>query len=268
MTVRATRENAYTVRLAAGLGMLAETVILLDLWRVGMDTATLTRAARESGRFPGLSASRLKNLVSDGFAMRYLVDTGAPAQLLKALHPALTRREFEQLLFLYTCRAHPILADFVCAVYWPAYAAGCTHLANAEARRFVTRSNQEGKTTTPWAESTIRRASGYLTGCCADFGLLERGKRSERRILPYRLEPRTGAILAYERHFAGIGDTRLIAAPDWALFGLTPKDVLTELKQLALKGQLIVQTAGHVTQISWPCKTIGEVIDAIAQGNL
>jgi len=262
------QQRAYTVRLAAGLGMIAETAILLDLWQDGMDTATLTRAARESGRFPGLSASRLGNLVSDGFSIRYLVQQGTPAQLLKALQPALARREFEQLLFLYTCRAHAILADFVCEVYWPAYAAGRTHLDNEEARQFVARSNQEGKTTTPWTEGTIRRAAGYLTGCCADFGLLERGKRIERRILPYRLEPRTGAILAYERHFAGLGDNRLIADPDWALFGLAPGDVLSELRNFARKGQLIVQTAGAATQISWPYKTMDEVIDAIAQGNL
>ncbi len=268
MMVMAARENAYTVRLAAGLGMTEETVILLDLWQEGMDTRALTRAARESGRFPGISASRLDNLVSDGFALRYLVSQGAPARLLKALQPYLSRREFEQLLFLYTCRAHPILADFVGEVYWPAYAAGRVRLDNGEARQFVTHGNQEGKTTTPWAESTIRRAAGYLTGCCADFGLLERGRRTERRILTYRLESRTGAILAYECHFAGLGDNRLIANPDWALFGLTPEDVLTELKHLALKGQLIVQTAGHVTQISWPYTTMDEVIDAIAHGHL
>ena len=263
----AVQEKAYTVRLAAGLGMIEETMILLDLWQDGMDTSALTRVARESGRFPGLSASRLANLVSDGFALRYLVDHGAPAHLLKALQPQLARREFEQLLFLYTCRAHAILADFVREVYWPAYAAGRDRLDNTEARLFVTRANQDGKTTTPWADSTIRRAAGYLTGCCADFGLLERGKRKERRILPYRLEARVGAILAYERHFAGLGDNRLIADPDWALFGLAPEDVLAELKQLALMGQLIVQTAGGVAQISWPYKTMEEAIDGVTQSN-
>jgi hypothetical protein len=207
-------------------------------------------------------------VVSEGFAPRYLVDNGAPARLLKALLPALARREFAQLLFRYTCRAHPILADFVCEVYWPAYAAGWVYVENEEARQFVTRGNQDGKTTSPWSEGTIRRAAGYLTGCCSDFGLLERGVRKARRILPYRLEPRTGAILAYERHFAGLGDNAVIADPGWALFGLTPEDVLAELKQLALKGQLIVQTAGRITQISWPYKTMDEVIDAVAQGNL
>lgn len=268
MTGATLRQPAYTVRLSAGLGLLAETPILLDLWQPGMATATLTRVARESGRFPGLSAARLANLVADGFALRYLVDQGAPARWLQRLQPHLARREFTQLLFLFTCRAHAILTDFVCEVYWPAYAAGRATLANTEAQLFVTRGNQAGKTTTPWAESTIRRAAGYLTGCCADFGLLERGARTQRRLLPYRLEPRVATIMAYERHFAGWGDNRLVAAPDWALFGLSPVDVVATLKHLALNGQLIVQTAGAVTQLSWIYTTMDEVIDAIAQSNL
>ncbi len=178
-------DKAYTVRLGAGLGMIEETIILLDLWREGMDTPTLTRAARESGRFPSMSASRLENLVSDGFAPRYLMDSGAPAQLLKALGPLIARRELEQLMFLYTCRAHAILADFVREVYWRAYAAGRDTLDTEAARMFITRANQDGKTTTPWSDSTITRAARYVTGCCADFGLLERGHRTARRILPW-----------------------------------------------------------------------------------
>ncbi len=262
------RDKSYTVRLAAGLGMIEETLILLDLWRAGIDIPTLTRAARESGRFPSMSASRLENLVSDGFAPRYLVNDGAPAQLLKALAPVVARRELEQCMFLYTCRAHAILADFVRDVYWSAYAGGRDTLDNAIARTFVMRANQAGKTTTPWSDSTIRRAAGYLTGCCADFGLLERGKRTARHMLSYRIEPHVVAILAHDLHFAGLGDNRLLGDPDWALFGLDPSDVLHELKRLALKGALIVQTAGGVTHIGWQYKAIDEVIDAIAHGTL
>jgi hypothetical protein len=261
-------DKAYTVRLGAGLGMIEETVILLDLWSDGMDTGTLTRTARESGRFPSMSASRLENLVSDGFALRYLVDNGAPARLLKALSPVMSRRELEQLMFLYTCRAHAILADFVRQVYWRAYAAGRDTLDNEVARTFIIRANQDGKTTTPWSDSTITRAARYVTGCCADFGLLERGHRTARRILSYRIEPQVVAILAHDLHFAGLGDNRLLADPDWALFGLEPNDVLSELKRLALKGAIIVQTAGGVTHIGWQYKTIDEVIDAIAHGAL
>lgn len=258
--------GAYTARLAAGLGLIDETLALLELWHEGMDTPSLIRVAVQSGRFPTLSARRIENMVSDGFAIRYLVQGGAPARLLKTLALTLARRELEQVMFLYTCRAHPVLADFVREVYWPAYGAGRSTLTNDDARAFVTRANQAGKTTTPWSESTIQRAAGYLTGCLADFGLLERGKRTERRILPFRIEARVAALLAYDLHFAGLGDNSLLADPDWALFGLDTADAVSELRRLSLRGLMVVQTAGTVTRISWPHKTFDEVIDAIAQG--
>jgi hypothetical protein len=257
--------GTYTARLAAGLGLIDETLALFEFWREDMGIPELTRVAVQSGRFPSMSARRIKNMVSDGFAIRYLVNGAAPARLLTSLIDKFTRRELEQVMFLYTCRAHPILADFIREVYWPAYSAGRNSLDNEEARRFVADANQSGKTTTPWSESTIQRVAGYLTGCCADFGLLERGKRTERRIVPFRIESRVAALLSYDLHFAGLGDNTLLADEDWALFGMDTSDALGELRRLSLRGLMIVQTAGNVTRIGWQYKTIDEVTDAVAQ---
>ena len=256
----------YTAQLQAGLGMIDETRILLDLWEDDMDGPTLTHVALQSGQFAAMSARRLRNLVAECFAPRYLVQNGTPARLLRILQPLLVNREFEQLLFLYTCRANAILADFVRDVYWRDYAAGREMIDNGEALVFVTRANQDGKTTTPWSSSTLRRVAGYLTGTCADFSLLERGARSVRRILPFRIEQRVVGLLAYELHFAGHGDNRIVSSPDWALFGLEPADVVDELKRLALKGLLIVQTAGSAITIGWQYQSMDEVCDVIAQG--
>ena len=259
-------KGSYSSRLGAGLGMLEETRILLDLWQPGMQPANLQRVALESGRFPNVSARRLRNLVGECFALRYLAENGAPAVLLKSLLPVLSTREYEQLLFLYTCHAHPILTDFVCEVYWTAYSSGRDVLTNDEARAWVTRANQDGKTTSPWSERSIRNVAGYLTGVCAEYGLLERGQRVSRRIMPYRIESRVAAVLAYDLHFRGHGDNAVLSHPDWALFGMERGDVLDELKRLALKGLLIVQAAGDVTRISWPYKTMEELADVLTHG--
>ena len=258
----------YTSKLGAGLGMVDETRTLLELWQTGMDSLELYQAALSSGRFPSISARRLKNLVVDCFAPRYLVDNGGPALLLKALHTVLSMREIEQLMFFYTCRANLILADFIRDIYWQAYGASRETLDNEEAQRFVTRANQDGKTASPWSPMTIQNVAGYLTGCCADFGLLERGQRRVRRILPYRIEARVAALIAYDLHFAGQGDNSVLSDPQWALFGMEAADVLNELKRLALKGFVIVQAAGNVTRIGWQYKTMEEVSDAIAHGAL
>jgi len=257
--------TTYTTQLGAGLGMIEETRILLDLWRVGMSAADLNQSALQSGRFPNMSARRLRNVVVECFAPRYLRDKEVPARLLQRFKGVLASGELVQLLFIYTCRANAILADFVREVYWGAYTSGRTTLSNEDARAFVRRANQDGKTSTPWADSMIRRVAGYLTGCCADFGLLDRGRKSVRRILSYRIAPRIAAILAYDLHFAGLGDNRIVGDPQWALFGMDASDVLDELKRLSLKGLVIVQHASGTTRIGWPHRTMEELVDVLAQ---
>jgi Putative inner membrane protein (DUF1819) len=258
----------YTVQLSHGLGMVEETSQLLELWQEGMTGTELFRAALKSGRFSNMSARRLRDIAVVGFAPRYLTNGADPAKALKRLAARIAKGEFTQLLFLYTCRAHAILADFVCQVYWTAYTAGRQELSSAEALEFVIRAVHDGKTTTQWSDISVRRVAGNLTGSLADFGLLERASRATRKILPYQIEPSVAAILAYDLHLAGLGDNNVIAHPDWALFGLEPADVLNELKRLTLQGHLIVQSAGGATRISWNYKNMEELIDALAQREL
>lgn len=255
--------SSYTTSLRIGKGMIAETGHLLNLWQDGMDKTSLEEAALQSGAFPNMSARRLHNVVEECFATRYLYPMPQPAKWLKELQPILSSREFNQLLFLYTCRANDILADFVRQVYWPAYAAGKDMLGKEEAYDFVNKANQDGMTTTFWSENTVRRAAGDLTSTCADFGLLERGSKSLRRIQPYRIEQSVYAVLSYDLHFSGLGDNSIVSHPDWALFGLEPSDVVEELKRLSLKGWVIVQAAGNVIRIGWEHNNMEEVVNAL-----
>src|SRR5688500_16874801 len=99
----------YTTQLQAGLGMIEETRSLLQLWDEGVQPPALSQSALESGRFPNMSARRVRNLVIECFSPRYLSSDARPAALLKKLIQKVSPREFEQLLFVYTCRANPIL---------------------------------------------------------------------------------------------------------------------------------------------------------------
>ena len=255
----------YTTQLQAGLGLVEETRTLLDLWVPGMAAPGLCQAALHSGQFPGVTARRLRNIVVECFAPRYLVDEGRPAVLLKRLHRSLDLASLQQLMLVYTCRANPILADFIRTVYWPAYAAGAAVVDNEGARRFVERAIDDGRTARRWSPTTLRRVAGYLTGCCADFGLLEGGARTRRRIQRIRLSPRVVSLLAHDLHFHGVGDNALLGHPDWALFGLDRQDVLEEFRRLSLRNAWIVQAAGDTASIGWLHKTMESVCDVVAQ---
>lgn len=258
-------EKLYTSTLNAGMGMFQETKILLDLWQPGMDTTELQHLALASGQFPKMTARRLKNFVTEGFAAFYLRETETPALLLKKIAHVLPQQEIQQLLLIYISRVHVILADFIREVYWTNYAAGRETISFEEARSFVLRAVQDDKTTTKWSDNTIKRVGSYLTSYCADFGLLERGAKSTRRILTYRIEPRVAAFLAYELHFSGHGDNAVLSHADWGLFGLERLDVLEELKRLALRNLVIIQAAGGVTKISWRYESMEGLLDVLTR---
>ena len=259
-------KRSYTTQLQAGLGLVSETKTLLDLWAPGMSAKKLYEAALASGRFPTVTARRLRNIVIECFAPRYLIAGGKPAEHLRRLVPAVPTGELTQLLLVFTCRANPILGDFVRQVYWPRYEGGYTEITNNDARAFVERAIDDGKTIKRWSDATVRRVSGYLTGCCADYGLLEPGLRSSRRILPFRISPNVAAYLAHERHFAGIGDNALLIDENWQLFGLSREDVLEEIKRLSRKAMLIVQSSGEAIRISWKLKDMEALCDVLSQG--
>ena len=256
----------YSTQLHTGLGVLEESKSLLRLWEPGMKAPALCQKALKSGSFSKMSARRVRNLVIECFAPRFLRDGGEPAHYLQRLSPFLSTREFEQLLFLYTCRANLILADFVVEVYWERFGAGQQELTNLEARDFVVCAIRERRTAKAWSPGTIRRQAGYLTGACSDFGLLEPGRKTRRKILTYRLESRVAAVLAYDLHFHGNGDNAFMANPDWRLFGMDQTDIVEEMKKLSLKNWLIMQKAGTLTRITWKCKNLEELVDVLAQG--
>ncbi len=255
----------YTTKLGAGLGLIQETQALLNVWNPGMDAKDVYRAVLQSGEFPQVSARRLRNIVVECFAPRYLMADGKPAQYLKDLSAALSSTEIKQLFFLYTCRANLILADFVRNVFWERYAMGDDRVSNDDAGAFIRRAIDDGRTIKRWSEGMINRVASYLTGCCEDYGLLGNLTRAGRKILPFRIEPRVAAYLAHDLHFAGLGDNAVTSHSDWQLFGLTRDDVREEFKRLSLQGYFIHQSAGDITHIGWKHKSMEEFIDVLAQ---
>lgn len=259
------QQRYYTTQLQAGLGLPEETKQLLQVYQPGMSASQLYEAALASGRFPLVTARRLRNIVVECFAPRYMRDPSVAARL-QSLVDRFSTTELNQLLFIYTARANLVLADFVREVYWARYSAGRNDLQLEDAHTFVANSVREGKTQKPWSETTIKRISSYLMGCCADYGLLTTAGRNQRSIAAFRILPRVAAYLAYDLKFSGLGDNQIVSSSDWDLFGLERADVRDQLKRLSLQGLLIFQAASDVVHIGWTYKTMEELIDVIAQG--
>lgn len=129
----------YTTQLQAGLGLVNETRDLLGLWSPGVTAGQLHDIALHSGRFPEITSRRLRNIVAECFAPRYLTANGEPALHLKKLSAELPATELVQLMLVFTSRANPILGDFIRNVYWARYAGGYQEVSSEDARAFVER---------------------------------------------------------------------------------------------------------------------------------
>ncbi|WP_299876420.1 BrxA family protein [uncultured Cocleimonas sp.] len=261
-------EKFYTTQLGAGLGLVGETQSLLDLWVEGMDIQSLVNTALDSGEFPNITARRLRNIVAECFAPRYLKPSPQPAKWLSLLSHRISTKSLNQLFFIYSSRANPILQDFVSTLYWERYASGYTEITNEDSTKFVHRSTHDGKTKKLWSESTIKRQASYLLSICVDYQLLQPLNRTARQITPIRVNPCATVILAYDLHLQGIADNNLINHPDWLLFGLQAEDVRDEIKRLSVHKFWIIQTAADVVSISWSYKTMEEVVDVIIETGL
>jgi len=256
---------AYTTQLQAGLGMINETLDLLRLVEPGDTPTRLSGRVIDAGLFSRTTARRAHNIVAEMFAPRYLVRGDQPARFFRSLLTArLPLEDIRQLFFLQTARAQAVFADFVVHVYWPRYGAGARTLSRTEAETFVHRALDSGRMQKRWTETTIKRVSGYLIGCCTDFGLLADAGRAARPIIPFSIRPRVALYLAYNLHFSGQSDMNIARHADWQLFGLDAQEPLAELKRLAQNGHLIVQATPDLVQISWKYRSLEDLAHALA----
>ena len=72
-------------------------------------------------------------------------------------------------------------------------------------------------------------------------------------------------FLAHDLHFVGSTDAGVVDHKDWALFGLTRRDVASALDRLSGEGWWLAQVAGSVVRITWKRTNMEEVVDALAR---
>ena len=259
-------EKNYTSQLGAGLGMIPETMDLLRLWEPGLTPLQLADRAVAMGIFSRTTARRARNLTMEMFAPRYLANQGAAAARIKILlENRFPNEGMVQLFFLQTARAQQIFADFVVEVYWPKYSAGASFLNKDDAKTFIQRASDTGAINKRWSESVVDNVAGYLIGCCVDFGLLDKGKRTERPVKRFSIRKDAALYLVHELHFDGLSDMAVVQHRDWQLFGLEFQDVVELMKSVSHDGHLLIQSTPDLVQISWKYRTMEDCLSVLTQ---
>ena len=258
-------DREYNTGLCKGQGMIPETIRLLEIWEPGASAVELRDKVRREGLLSKATAYRMADIVTRVFAPRYLRREGRPAVWLRVLvRDGMPVKRLNQLLYLYTAREHLILYDFVREVYWPRYAAGAQFLHREDSISFIKAAQATGRIKTRWTDGNNIRIGRYIMAALCDFKLLGDMAGDRRPILPFQPAASTVVYLAHELHFSGVSDAQIIGHPDWELFGLTPTEVLGELRRVGTQARFIVQ-AGDLVRISWGFTSMEECLDVVAQ---
>ena len=64
--------SQYTTQLQAGLGMIEESIKLLDYFSDDQSVTDLYNEALDSGAFPNVTARRLRNIIAECFSPRFM----------------------------------------------------------------------------------------------------------------------------------------------------------------------------------------------------
>jgi len=263
-----TRKRKYTTELSKGQGAIPEMLAVLDVWKPGMKAVDLKQTVLDSGVIARATALRVKDIVGRVFTSRFLIDGDQPAiNTKRLLQGGLRPSQLTQIFLIYTCRAHDILHDFICEVYWPKYSTGATYIQRKDALDFIEVSATMGIISPRWSDTTMLRVARYLTGCLTDFGLAGNDKAGKRELIPFMISPLTALYLTHEIHFTGANDNTILEHPDWKIFGLEAQDVINELQWIA-NPHFIPQYSGDLLRVSWKYKTMEEALDAIIAAEL
>ena len=259
-----TEAETYTMELHKVSGLVPETLNLLSLWQPGMSAAELRDQATRSNALAKASASRVKDIVMEGFAKRYLRPDERPAASLKAFLAAGARLpQLRQLFLLHTLRNQAILRDYLLKVYWPCVQAGRDRVEKAESMQFLRDAFDSERIPGKWSQPTIDRVTQGIFKCLEDFGLFVKRRADSRDIADFHVSPLTVLYIAYDAHFSGIGDTAVLALADWQWLGMSSQDVVTAYRMLAAStSTLIFQYSGDLVRFTFPWDTMKELADA------
>lgn len=246
----------YTTDLIQGTGLINETIILATVYEPGMSERKLLERVMAEDLLSSATQARAGHIVRYFFRRYVRPDPAVPSYLAQLRHNGASIDDLSQIMFVYTARANPILADFVIQDYFDQVSKGHEGMDILATRTFVERIVAEGKTAKTWSHTTMRSLGQHLTATLIDFRLMNLAKT----FLPFFVRDLTANYLLHELHFRGVADNDLADGPDWALFGLGRYEVLRIMERLAQQGHFIYQSSGELVRIAWHYQSMNDFI--------
>lgn len=251
-------EITYNSNLLKGTGLIQEMLVLIEEYNQSESAQDFQKRVLEEGLLSKSTDNRTIDVVRNIFRTRFLNQKLDVTAYIKSMRNEYVSMEvITQLFLIYTCRANPILGDFISEIYYSHTKNGKSKISAEDPKIFIRAAIGDGRIQTSWSSSTIEKVSEHINACLIDFGLVDKSKQ----ILPFRAIDLTVNYLLHELHFQGYSEMEILHHRDWQIFDLDSSSLVSIAERISFRGTFIFQFSGEILKIGWNYDNMEEFLE-------
>lgn len=252
----------YSSKIIKAGALLPDTKALLSAWDPGLSVSENLQRVRRQNLLGKTSRSRAEDILAI-FRQRYLVEETVALALASIVKHQSNGNFLDPILYFHSVRADLLLRDVVIELLVPHWSRGVMEIDVREIESALRKWVEEGKTSSPWGDYTVRRVTQGVLSTLRDFGVLQGAVK--KRIAPAYLSVQAFAYIAFYLKQHQPSGTKLLDLVDWKLFFLPREGVERFFLEAHQHGLLEYHVAGSVTRLTFPAKTLEEYANVITR---
>ncbi len=179
---------------------------------------------------------------------------GRDRALAELARAGCAREIWKPILLWQLTRDEFLVRDFLVNWLFPRFANGTPQLRTEAVVPYLETLPKKGViANAKWSSATLERAAQGLLRMAVDFGLMKGTLR--RSFVAYHLPDESFLYLLHAMHEQEPNAGRMIDAPDWRMYLMTPRDVERRLFDLHQFRKLEYDVAGTLAQLTLPASS-------------
>lgn len=252
----------YSSKIIKAGALIHDTKALFTAWEPELSVNENLQRVRRKNLMGKTSRSRAEDILAI-FRQRYLAEEDVAQALATIVKRQSNGNTLDRILYFHAVRADALLHDVVIEQLVPQWSRGIMEIDNNKVESTVKKWVEEGKTSAPWGNSTIRRVTQGVLSTLRDFGVLQGAVK--KRIAPAYLSVQAFAYIAFYLKQHQPSGAKLLDLVDWKLFFLSREGTERFLLEAHQHGLLEYHVAGSVTRLTFPTETLEEYTNVILQ---
>jgi hypothetical protein len=252
----------YSSKIIKAGALIPDTKALFTAWDPELSVNENLQRVRRKNLMGKTSRSRAEDILAI-LRQRYLAEEDVARALATIVKRQSNGNTLDRILYFHAARADALLHDVVIEQLVPQWSRGIIEIDNNEVESTLKNWAEEGKTSAPWGNSTIRRVTQGVLSTLRDFGVLQGAVK--KRIAPAYLSVQAFAYIAFYLKQHQPSGAKLLDLVDWKLFFLSREGTERFLLEAHQHGLLEYHVAGSVTRLTFPTETLEEYANAVIQ---